>query len=70
DRDADAALAEATEGAHRHPQGGALAVGQLQRGGLPGEALAPLTRDWTLGIRPAWPAQTRSFRAVLKGDSW
>lgn len=37
---------------------------------LPGEALAPLTRDWTLGIRPAWPAQTRSFRAVLKGDSW
>ncbi|MDV3443992.1 hypothetical protein R0G64_32130, partial [Pseudomonas otitidis] len=29
DRDADAALAEATEGAHRHPQGGALAVGQL-----------------------------------------
>ncbi len=37
---------------------------------LPGETLAPFARDWTLGIRPAWPALVKNFRAVLKGDSW
>ncbi|KZS00876.1 Uncharacterized protein APZ42_002653, partial [Daphnia magna] len=37
---------------------------------LPGETLQPFARDWTLGIRPAWPALVKNFRAVLKGDSW
>ncbi|WP_369960034.1 alpha-2-macroglobulin [Pseudomonas benzenivorans] len=37
---------------------------------LPDEALAPLRREWTLGIRPAYPAQLRHFRSVLKGEPW
>ncbi|MDO9320212.1 MAG: alpha-2-macroglobulin family protein, partial [Pseudomonas sp.] len=37
---------------------------------LPGENLPPLSREWTIGVRPAYPAKVQSFRAVLKGDSW
>ncbi|MND46744.1 hypothetical protein D3C80_376250 [compost metagenome] len=37
---------------------------------LPGENLPPFSREWTLGVRPAYPAQLRQFRAVLKGDRW
>ncbi len=32
---------------------------------LPDETLAPLTRSWTLGVRPAYPAQSRSYQAVI-----
>ncbi|HBX57763.1 MAG TPA: hypothetical protein DEH10_20645, partial [Pseudomonas sp.] len=44
-----------------------VTVGGLQ---LPGETLPPFSREWTLGIRPAYPAQLQHFRAVLKGDTW
>ncbi|MES2820766.1 MAG: alpha-2-macroglobulin [Pseudomonadota bacterium] len=37
---------------------------------LPGESLPPLSRDWTLGIRPAYPALTRQYREVLKEQPW
>ncbi|MBX9753804.1 MAG: alpha-2-macroglobulin family protein, partial [Pseudomonadaceae bacterium] len=37
---------------------------------LPGENLPPLSREWTIGVRPAYPAKVQSFRSVLKGDSW
>ena len=37
---------------------------------LPGENLPPLSREWTIGVRPAYPAKLLNFRAVLKGDSW
>jgi uncharacterized protein YfaS (alpha-2-macroglobulin family) len=37
---------------------------------LPGEALAPFSREWQLGIRPAYPAQLKQFRAVLKDQTW
>ncbi|WP_137887019.1 alpha-2-macroglobulin [Pseudomonas sp. 2FE] len=37
---------------------------------LPGESLPPFTREWTLGIRPAYPALLKHFRAVLKGETW
>ncbi len=37
---------------------------------LPGESLPPFTREWTLGIRPAYPALVKQFRAVLKGETW
>lgn len=37
---------------------------------LPGENLPPFTREWTLGIRPAYPALLKHFRAVLKGETW
>ena len=37
---------------------------------LPGEALPPFSREWQLGIRPAYPAQLQQFRAVLKDDAW
>ena len=37
---------------------------------LPGESLPPLSREWTIGVRPAYPATLQNFRAVLKGDSW
>jgi alpha-2-macroglobulin len=37
---------------------------------LPGEELPPLSREWTLGIRPAYPAQLQHFRAVLKDEPW
>ncbi|MDP2246166.1 alpha-2-macroglobulin [Pseudomonas sp.] len=37
---------------------------------LPGEDLPPLHREWTLGVRPAYPAQLQHFRAVLKDQPW
>ncbi|NQD91955.1 alpha-2-macroglobulin family protein, partial [Pseudomonas sp. CrR25] len=37
---------------------------------LPGEQLPPLHREWTLGVRPAYPAQLQHFRAVLKDQPW
>jgi len=37
---------------------------------LPDENLSPFSREWTLGVRPAYPAQLKHFRAVLKGDTW
>ncbi len=35
---------------------------------LPDEALAPLTRSWTLGVRPAYPAQSRSYQAAISAS--
>lgn len=38
---------------------------------LPGENLAPSERQWTIGVRPAYPAQTLSFDNVMQtGQSW
>ncbi len=37
---------------------------------LPGEELPPFSREWTLGVRPAYPAQLQHFRAVLKEQAW
>lgn len=37
---------------------------------LPNENLPPFSREWTVGVRPAYPAQLKHFRAVLKGDTW
>lgn len=32
---------------------------------LPGENLVPLKQQWRIGVRPAWPSETRSFTPVL-----
>lgn len=37
---------------------------------LPGENLPPFSREWTLGIRPAYPALLKHYRAVLKDQPW
>ncbi|VVO40975.1 alpha-2-macroglobulin family protein [Pseudomonas fluorescens] len=37
---------------------------------LPGESLPPFTREWTLGVRPAFPAMLKHYRAVLKDQPW
>ncbi|WP_249678042.1 alpha-2-macroglobulin family protein [Pseudomonas abieticivorans] len=37
---------------------------------LPGESLPPFSREWTLGVRPAYPALLKHYRAVLKGEDW
>ena len=37
---------------------------------LPGETLAPFSREWTLGVRPAYPAMLKHYRAVLKDQPW
>ncbi|MDH1265035.1 alpha-2-macroglobulin [Pseudomonas sp. GD03944] len=37
---------------------------------LPGENLPAFSREWTVGVRPAYPAQLKHFRAVLKGEPW
>ncbi|MXP61493.1 alpha-2-macroglobulin [Pantoea sp. Taur] len=38
---------------------------------LPGETLEPSERKWTIGVRPAYPAQTLSFDNVMQtGKSW
>ena len=37
---------------------------------LPGETLAPSSREWTLGVRPAYPALLKHYRAVLKDQPW
>ena len=45
----------------------ALTVDGLQ---LPGEDSTPLQRNWTLGLRPAWPAQQQRFRLLLGDQPW
>lgn len=37
---------------------------------LPGEELGAFSREWTLGVRPAYPAQLQHFRGVLKDETW
>ncbi|MGV8918237.1 MAG: alpha-2-macroglobulin family protein [Pseudomonas sp.] len=37
---------------------------------LPGENLPAFSREWTLGVRSAWPAQLKHYRAVLKDQPW
>lgn len=37
---------------------------------LPGENLPPFSREWTLGVRPAYPALLKHYRAVLKDQPW
>jgi uncharacterized protein YfaS (alpha-2-macroglobulin family) len=37
---------------------------------LPGEHLPAFTREWTIGVRPAYPAMLRQYRAVLKDQIW
>ena len=38
---------------------------------LPGETFAPLQKQWKIGVRPAFPAQTVNVGAVLQpGESW
>ena len=38
---------------------------------LPDEEAETLTRSWTLGVRPAYPAENRSYQAVISADqSW
>ncbi|MFS2222056.1 alpha-2-macroglobulin family protein [Pantoea sp. B65] len=35
---------------------------------LPGETVSPSQQSWKIGVRPAWPAETRSFEAVVRID--
>lgn len=37
---------------------------------LPGENLPAFSREWTLGVRPAYPALLKHYRAVLKDQAW
>ena len=37
---------------------------------LPGETLASFTREWTLGVRPAYPALLKHYRTVLSDQPW
>ncbi|MFF7707733.1 MG2 domain-containing protein [Pseudomonas sp. NPDC007930] len=37
---------------------------------LPDEQAEPLQRQWTIGVRPAYPAQQRHYRAVLERGQW
>ena len=37
---------------------------------LPGENLPPFSREWTIGVRPAFPAQLRHYRATLNEQAW
>lgn len=37
---------------------------------VPGETIAPLQRQWTIGVRPAFPAQRDIHRQALKADPW
>jgi uncharacterized protein YfaS (alpha-2-macroglobulin family) len=38
---------------------------------LPGETFAPMQKQWKIGVRPAFPAQTVNSGAVLQpGESW
>lgn len=38
---------------------------------LPGEAFAPMQKQWKIGVRPAFPARTVNAGAVLQpGESW
>ncbi|MDD0977415.1 alpha-2-macroglobulin family protein [Pseudomonas fontis] len=37
---------------------------------LPGEPAMAFARDWTLGIRPAYPAQLKHYRVALRDQPW
>ncbi|MNJ07859.1 hypothetical protein D3C77_19620 [compost metagenome] len=37
---------------------------------LPGEQAAAFSRDWTLGVRPAYPAMLKQYRVALKDQPW
>ncbi len=38
---------------------------------LPGETVNPSHHNWKIGVRPAWPAETRNFAAVIRsGEPW
>lgn len=37
---------------------------------LPGESLPAFSREWTIGVRPAYPAMLKQYRAVLKDQAW
>ncbi|WP_434678238.1 alpha-2-macroglobulin family protein [Pseudomonas sp. R1-18] len=37
---------------------------------LPGENLPPFSREWTIGVRPAFPAQLRHYRTTLTDQPW
>jgi uncharacterized protein YfaS (alpha-2-macroglobulin family) len=37
---------------------------------LPGETLPPFNREWKIGVRPAYPAMLKHYRAALKDDVW
>ncbi|MGX5220930.1 alpha-2-macroglobulin family protein [Pseudomonas segetis] len=37
---------------------------------VPNEVLGPFARDWDLGIRPAYPAQVKQYRSVIKDQPW
>jgi uncharacterized protein YfaS (alpha-2-macroglobulin family) len=37
---------------------------------LPNENLPAFSREWTIGVRPAYPAMLKQYRAVLKDQAW
>lgn len=37
---------------------------------LPGESFGAFERQWTLGVRPAYPATLKHYRVALKDQSW
>jgi uncharacterized protein YfaS (alpha-2-macroglobulin family) len=37
---------------------------------LPGENLPPFSREWTIGVRPAYPAILKHYRAALNDQRW
>ena len=37
---------------------------------LPNEPATAFEREWTLGVRPAYPALLKHYRAVLKDQPW
>jgi uncharacterized protein YfaS (alpha-2-macroglobulin family) len=37
---------------------------------LPNENLPPFSREWTIGVRPAYPAILKHYRAVLNNQPW
>lgn len=37
---------------------------------LPGENLPPFSREWTIGVRPAYPAILKHYRAAINDQMW
>jgi uncharacterized protein YfaS (alpha-2-macroglobulin family) len=37
---------------------------------LPGEPATAFEREWTLGVRPAYPAMLKHYRVALKDQPW
>ncbi len=37
---------------------------------VPNEASTPFSREWTIGVRPAYPAQIQQYRSVLNDQPW